>query len=272
MRRFFEPISVILPAKNASETIRTAVFSTLRSMHREDELIVVLDESDWRTFHKLDDVFDPRIHVYRLEGHPSLTYKLNFGIERSRNELIARMDADDICLPWRFGTQRAAFRNTSIKVLSSTYIAFGAELRPFPFLPQLPVPLHSSDISELLVGSNPIAHPTVMFRRSSVLELGGYRESVAEDLDLWLRAAVAGFEMRRIAWPTILYRFSRQSLSRQTNFSRRVSSEPEIIRLREALAIAPSSSTDSSDSFRWQNKLRKKIVLRLAAINLGLNN
>jgi len=269
---FFEPISVILPAKDASGTIRTAVLSTLQSMHFDDELIIVLDQTDDQTFSKIATIQDPRIQIHRLQGQQSLTKKLNFGMFQSRNAIIARMDADDICLPWRFNAQRTVIGRNSIQLVASTYIAFGTKLRPLPVLPQLPIPLETSDIVSLLVDTNPIAHPTVMFRKSSIIDVGGYRESVAEDLDLWLRVALAGHEIRRIAWPTVLYRFSRRSLSRQADFTSRVLADQELIRLRRELRKASSEFESVLSTLPKLRRMRNRVISKLVRLNLKLNN
>ena len=60
-----------------------------------------------------------------------------------------------------------------------------------------------------------VSHPSAMYRRDSVLRLGGYDEATgpAEDKDLWRKLALERFEARIVPEPLVRYRLHDQQLS-----------------------------------------------------------
>lgn len=127
---------------------------------------------------------------------------LNLLLSATDSEHVARMDADDICLPWRFGVQEANLRKFDMVFSSVVFI----NSRGLPIRPDLPgritpdaIPLH------LLLG-NVLVHPTLYASRRIMDETGGYRETAAEDYDLWLRAVLMGARIVRTAEPGLMYR------------------------------------------------------------------
>jgi hypothetical protein len=245
-----------------------------------DELIVVVSEGDANTLNAILKVRDSRILIVAADGAASFSAKLNLGVLSSRNNLIARMDADDITLPWRFWLQRRAMRSRKYSIYCSTVIVFGASLRPFPMLPQLPIPLTSPEINEQLCFTNPIPHPTVVIRRDVLGELGGYLDKPGEDMDLWLRAAISGIKIKRMAIPTVLYRFSKTSLSRQVSVKKGIEEDPKFHQYRLELAHKlgitrhPSSKQSVADLADEIDSTGLKLSwkARIAMLNLGLNS
>jgi len=126
-------------------------------------------------------------------------------IESARGELLARMDADDICLPDRFEKQIAYMAiNPECLVLGGFDIVMDQDGRP--------IKTNSRPLDhEIIDGQNirgivSIHQPTVMMRRKAVCECGGYDPSftAALDLDLWLRMAEIG---RLANLPDILLKY-----------------------------------------------------------------
>lgn len=110
-------------------------------------------------------------------------------VEMAESELIARMDADDICFPDRFALQvRYLADHPEVAVLGGQVELIGgggehieAELR---------FPVERFEIYFSFLFRNPISHPTVVFRRQAILEVGNYAvEKPVEDYDLWMRVA-----------------------------------------------------------------------------------
>lgn len=134
---------------------------------------------------------------------------LNTGLDFCRSELVARMDADDVSAPKRLLTQlRFMKANPSINVVGTSAVIFSAEdnenIIDCPLLPYHDVAqskrkyrvvrtsLSVSDpgfMAWAMLFSCTIAHPTVLFRKSAIEEIGGYDISIksSEDYDLWLR-------------------------------------------------------------------------------------
>jgi glycosyltransferase involved in cell wall biosynthesis len=113
-------------------------------------------------------------------------------VEDARTEFVARMDGDDVCLPTRLGKQVDFLnQNPDVAVLGAQCVPIDARGN------QLHEPLHFPEsfvgvLSKFMIG-NAVLHPSVVFRKSSILEAGNYKlyEKPCEDLDLWLRVAAS---------------------------------------------------------------------------------
>ena len=120
----------------------------------------------------------------------TLSRSLNDGLDVARGEYIARMDADDVSLPFRLQTQVEFLdAHPEVGVVGARVQCineFGEDMEPAD-----PVPLNSGFIRYLLLFANCVNHPTVMARRSVVMACHGYDVDAypADDYDLWLRVA-----------------------------------------------------------------------------------
>lgn len=101
-------ISVIMGVYNAENSVERAVRS-LYTYTGDMEVIAVNDGSKDGTADKLFRLSEefPSLKVFSLEINRGLTYCLNFALEKSAGEFVARMDADDICRVGRFEKQLA---------------------------------------------------------------------------------------------------------------------------------------------------------------------
>lgn len=204
-------LSVMIPVKNGMPYLKSTIASTLFAMPRDSELLVMDDGSTDGTTEFLASVRDTRLKVFRNEVSVGVAAAGTTLLENSTGEHVARMDGDDICLPWRFSVERRALKGADI--VFSPMLLISA--RNLPFRPRLErglsidaVPLH------LLLG-NVLANPTMYGTREALESLNGYQKTHAEDYDMWLRAATAGVRMRRLdAIPTIAYRRHSSQLSR----------------------------------------------------------
>ena len=101
-----EKISVIMPTYNTDiQHLREAVESVLNQSFKDFELIVIDDGSTNETWDYLISLSDARIRLIRNKTNIGVTKSLNNGLQAARGQYIARMDADDICVPKRFEKQ-----------------------------------------------------------------------------------------------------------------------------------------------------------------------
>jgi len=130
---------------------------------------------------------DPRIVVIFSEAQ-YLTYNLNLGLEYCSANYVARMDSDDICDPRRVERQISFMNNNkSVAVCGSSYRLVNERNE---ILDTVHLPIENVKIRRALYYTNPIAHPSVMFRKDIILSLGGYMGGkYAQDYDLWLRVS-----------------------------------------------------------------------------------
>lgn len=195
-------ITVLLPVYNGEQFIAEAVNSILKQTYTNFELLIMDDGSTDQTPKILKELarYDSRIRLHRSKNR-GLIATLNKGLTLSFTELIARMDADDCALPERLALQKAymdahpqiAVCGTGIKMYESGRVV---------------IPRYGAPFDVLCLFGSPMAHPTVMYRRSVILKMGGYAEHMlaAEDYDLWCRLASAGYGIDNLPQPLLRYR------------------------------------------------------------------
>ncbi len=192
-----------MPMLNASETIRSAAGSTLRALPRDAELLVVDDGSTDDSTEVLAGLGDRRIRVVSSPRSLGVAGAINLGLESVDSELLGRMDADDVCLPWRFARQLQ-------RVGKHCDASFGQVLTFRRTPPRLgmftPVPISAEAMPFHLVIFNPVAHPTMLATTQAIRDVGGWHTVPAEDYDLWMRLVTAGHRMERLGLPLVALR------------------------------------------------------------------
>jgi hypothetical protein len=186
-------VSVVLPVFNCEEFVAAAVESALSQTGVKFEVVVVDDGSSDGTAEVLARyASDTRLRIVRLPQNLGLTPALNRGVQEARGELIARLDADDLALPGRLAAQVEVFAADPSVVL--TACAYDRVLPSGDLVRRAAPPATHGALAMAGWSGNRLCHSAVMFRRSTVLALGGYRVEwyPVEDFDLWLRLLEAG--------------------------------------------------------------------------------
>lgn len=143
------------------------------------------------------------IKSIRLEKNQGLAHALNEGLKHCCYELVARMDTDDVCLPFRFERQVAyMLANPEVSVSSSWIEEKDERMSEVLFLKKLPST--HEDILKFSKKRNPISHPVSIFRKSAVISVGGYPKIFPEDYALWSLMLVKGYRFQNIP-ETLLY-------------------------------------------------------------------
>lgn len=182
-----------MPVYNGERYLRQAVASVLAQTFEAFELIVIDDASADRTPEILASFADSRIRVLRNVQNLGIVGSLNRGMSAARGRYIARMDADDLCLPTRFVRQMDFLeRHPEIVLVGTNFFS----------LSNGHVQKHSGLIDPdsrllrcLFYFGNPVAHPTMMFRSEIVPALGQYLNPAlqyAEDFDFCHRVLEIG--------------------------------------------------------------------------------
>lgn len=130
------------------------------------------------------------------------------GVELCSYEYIARMDADDICLPTRFELQLDTLRiNQNIDICGGWLEEFSSATGAV--LGYKKVPESDNDIKEYAKKRNPLNHPTVIFKKSKVLEAGNYRPiKFYEDYHLWIRMFLNNNKAYNLQLPLVRFRIT----------------------------------------------------------------
>lgn len=184
-------LSVAMSVYNGERFLEAAVDSVLAQSFGDFEFLILDDGSRDATPHILRAYAarDPRVRPIIRENR-GLVASLNQLLAEARAPLVARMDADDICLPQRFERQIAFLAgNPDHGVVGAQTYDIDEEARPWP-LPSPDNPeSHEAFLAAIEADAPLICHPAVMYRRDVVLQVGGYHAAFrhCEDLDLWLR-------------------------------------------------------------------------------------
>lgn len=230
-------VSILLPVHRENDFLKTAIQSLLNQTHETIE-ILFLDNSSEGINPKSWNLSD-KVRYLKLPGNYGLSQTLNEGISKSRGEFLARMDFDDVCFQNRISEQvKYLVNNPKVGICGSWAEVIGADIdgnvKPGQVIKR---PTDSNHMFEYLLYKNPLLHPTVMMRRSMVIESNlKYRKSFdsAEDLDFWARA-VWKFELGNIDIPLLQYRLHESQYSRKDGYNSQFKSS--IIRQRHAIIV-----------------------------------
>lgn len=213
-------VSVVLPARDAANTIVGALESLRQQTWENWELWVVDDGSRDQTATRVEAAArqDPRIHLLR-QSPAGLVPALTAGLQQAHGAFIARMDADDWSHPDRFRAQVALLESSPDLGVVGCRVEFGGDP-----IANAGYALHVDWLNSLVSAEqialnrfveSPFAHPSAMFRRDLLGRWGGYREGpFPEDYELWLRWLEAGVRMAKVPETLLRWNDSPNRLSR----------------------------------------------------------
>lgn len=207
-------VSIVMPARNCDEFVGETIASVLAQQYRRFELIVIDDASTDRTLQVVRSFVDPRIRILENETNLGVARSLLKGIGAASGELIARMDADDVCLRSRLRRQvRYMKSNPHVGIVGGSAILIGQ----FPPRVKL-VRRRDRHIKAEMLFRSPMIHPSVLFRKSAIPFWYDPSVGSAEDYALWVRLSGRGVVFANLALPVIRYRMhsSRTTIVRAT--------------------------------------------------------
>ncbi len=216
-------LTVLMSVKNGEPYLRETVESILNQTFRDFEFLILDNASTDNSREIVRSFNDPRIRLIELPGDIGQVAALNKGLDMIDTPLIARMDADDICLPRRFEMQVAFMEaNPGVGISSAYVIAFDGkkELRwSWPCAP--------ADIKVKLLFECSLAHPLAMMRKSLMDRYNlRYDAEIGHSFDweLWQRAA-EHFDLANIPFYLLRYRLHAANESKKTLHMQRKAAE-----------------------------------------------
>jgi glycosyltransferase involved in cell wall biosynthesis len=215
-------VSVVMTAYNTEQYLALAVDSILAQTFEDFEFIVIDDGSTDRSAAILRD-YAARDERIRLTSRPNtgVVRAANEGISLARGKYLARMDSDDISMPYRFARQVSYLEANPEIVCVGGYFELIDECgRPLSLL--RPPTTHTEIEEQALAGHGAICHPTATIRHDAMVKIGGYDEefTFAEDLDLWLRLAEVG-QLANLPETILQYRLHDRSVSETYRYEQR---------------------------------------------------
>lgn len=156
-----------------------------------------------------------RLDIIALTKNVGLGNALNIGLDKCVHEIIARMDSDDISKPNRFKVQLDFIQNNpNIDVVSAYIDEFEGSVENIIATKKLPDD-HDKCMKRLKYGS-PFNHPVTVFKKSKVIEAGGYKDIyLKEDLFLWLRMAAKNNIFGNIQESLLFFRVNKNMYKRR---------------------------------------------------------
>jgi glycosyltransferase involved in cell wall biosynthesis len=224
--------------------VRDAVSSVLAQTHQDLVLRIFVDgpvTDDVRAY--LETLADPRVRLQFAAMNQGLAGGLNRLIDESLRDgydVIARMDADDICYPDRLEKQLAFLdSHPEVAVVGAGCLEFDEDTGE-EFLKVLP----SDDrtLKRGLVKRTPFVHPTVAFRAKIFAGGTRYRSDPSEDMHLWVDLARYGWTFANLPEPLVRYRVSNALFARRSSWGKAVTELTARLRvMRELCMISPGN-------------------------------
>ena len=191
-------ISVLLSVykKEKPTFLKTALDSIYAQTWRADEIVLV---EDGELSNALLEVIAqyPDLHIVKLEQNVQLGRALEAGLTVCCNDLVARMDTDDIMMLDRLEKQyRFMMEHPDVAACGGDIAEFTEE---DTLLREKHMPASPQELFRYGKKRNPLNHMTVMFRKSAIEAAGGYRHFPGlEDYDLWSRLLANGYQIANI--------------------------------------------------------------------------
>ncbi|OBY11670.1 glycosyltransferase [Clostridium paraputrificum] len=196
--------------KEKPEYLNLAIKSMVEQTLKPDEIVIVKDGKITDELQKVLDKYDNEnpglFNIVGYEKNRGLGLALNYGLECCKNELVARMDTDDISMPNRCMKQVKAFEE------HHEYAIVGSAVDEFYGTPEnitarRVVPCTPDEIYEFAKRRSAFNHPSVMYRKSKVLEFNGYSDLRRnQDVDLFGRMLFGGCKAANIGEALLYFR------------------------------------------------------------------
>ena len=208
--------------KDNPKYFEKALTSMLNQTKKPEEIVLVKDGLVPDSIQKIIDSYDEKypsiIIQVQLQKNLGLGLALNQGIKICKNELIARMDSDDISLPTRCEKQVKEFeKNPKLDVIGCPVLEFIDN--PKNIVGKRNVPLDNESIYKYCRKRDPFNHPTVMFRKSKVEAVGCYSDlRKNQDTDLWIKLLSNHAICMNLDEPLLKFRFDESTYKKRKSW------------------------------------------------------
>ena len=223
-------VSVCLPTYNGERFIKEALDSVIGQTYRDFELLVVDDGSTDRTLDIVQSLSDPRIQLHRNPTRLGIPANWNRCLELAAGEFVCVFHQDDVMLPENLERKvQLLSADETVGFVHSAVETLAEESAPSAFADWIEAATDDTvwDGPEyfrtLLLNGNRVCAPTVLARRSALLEQGGFDPDLgfACDYAMWLRLCLT-YRVGFLARPLVRYRWHGGNASHAYQFERGV--------------------------------------------------
>ena len=221
-------ISIITSVYNGEIFLSKAIESVLSQTFTDFEFLIYNDGSSDNTLHIIKQYKDNRIILFSDSQNKGLIHRLNFLIEKSTGQYIARIDADDIWYPEKLEKQMDFINNNNVdfvacyaKLIDSKGLTLKTSFKQYS---------NHDEIKKQLPNKNFIIHSSIIINKNLLIKLGKYTENYlyAEDYELWLKLLKQHIPINIIPENLLAYRISSYSV----NYRYRKQQNKNVIRLK----------------------------------------
>ncbi len=215
-------LAVMLPAYNAENFITECLDSLLNQTFSDFCILAVNDASTDNTGDILESYAtkDARLRVYHLpqnQGEPAVMQFAMDMLNYMNVEYVARMDADDICVPHRFERQvQYLDEHPEIDILGSNALLFN-DGQTDKMSKVSTLPLLDKDIkAHFSLARDNIINPSSMWRHSSIkaLAINYAQTATAPDFHMWVQCALHKKKFANLPEPLLFYRIHQGQASK----------------------------------------------------------
>jgi glycosyltransferase involved in cell wall biosynthesis len=206
-------ISIILPVYNGQEFLKKTISSVLNQSFNNFEFLIIDDHSSDNSLNIINSFQDSRIKLIKNNSNQGQILTENKGLNIAKGKYIARIDQDDIFLPKKLEKQiNFLEKNPKITGIGTWAIHINEKDK---IIKKIKTPTSNKEIIKVLLYNNPIFHPSVMFRKKEILELGSYnhKKKYTEDYALWCQLLTSGYKLSNIPEYLTQYRIHNQQCS-----------------------------------------------------------
>lgn len=200
------------------EAIRSMMAQTLVT----DDFVIVCDgplnEALDEVIAQAEREYPGVFQIVRLAENMGIGAAAEAGLRRCKNDLVAKMDSDDIALPERCEKQVRRFMECpELMVLGGLIEEFDSN--PDQAFAVRTVPCTYEEIRHFARRRQPFNNVTVMYRQKAVLAVGGYRNlRRSEDFDLYLRLLYGGCYAENLDAVLVKVRVNNSAVSRRASW------------------------------------------------------
>lgn len=270
-----QPYSVLMSVyvKETPMFLRTAMDSIWNQTVGTDDFVLVCDgpltDELNEVVSEMEAAHSGTLHVVRLDKNGGLGNALNIGIRQCRNELVARMDSDDISRPDRCERQLRVFaEHPDVSICSGIVEEFTTS--PTIIEAKRVPPETQEEILAFARKRNPFNHPCVMYKKSAVEAAGGYQDFyLLEDYYLWVRMLMAGNHGYNLQEPLLWMRAGSEMYKRRAGW-KYAKTQARLFRFMKEQGFIDSAQyikscvlrSGSSLAPNWLREIMFKTVLR----------
>lgn len=176
------------------------------------------------------------LRVKKLDKNVGTGKAKNIGLQECTFDIVSIVDTDDICVPERFEKQIEFLKNNpDVSIIGGQILEFVEDISMPTGMRK--VPLSNEDLTEYAKKQSPFNNMTITYRKSHILEVGGYHHHLwMEDYNLFLRVIARGYKIQNLADILVYARIDNGMHGRRKGYEY-IKSEKQLLNLKLELKL-----------------------------------